>query len=273
MRTLIVIATYNEASNVGTLIPEILKQVPTSTVLVVDDNSPDGTSDIVRALGTRDNRVQLLTRATERGYGQAMTAGIQRGLEGGYDVIATLDADFSHDPADLPRLIEALQSADVAIGSRYIGGIRVLNWDVRRLLLSLGANAYIRVLTGLHCIDCTSGFRAYRGDVLRRFTLRRVASTGYAFLPELLFELGSVRIAEVPVCYTERRVGTSKMRKRVVVEAVVRPWILFGRRMLHLRSRKRLPVDPVSDELTRRAEPARPPAKAAVDGRTRAGAR
>src|SRR5688500_12900543 len=179
-----------------------------------------------------DRRIQLLIRPTDRGYGAAMIAGMRQGIGAGYDVIATLDADFSHDPADLPRLIEALRSADVAVGSRYRGGIRALNWDVRRLLLSLGANACVRFLTGEQCVDCTSGFRAYRVSALRNFTLPKIASTGYAFLPELLFELGPVRIEEVPVCYTERRVGESKMRKRVIAEAVMRPWILAGRRLL-----------------------------------------
>ena len=238
MRLLVLVVTYNEADNIRRLITEILKHVPSSDVLVVDDNSPDGTGQVVRAMQAEGIRVQLLLRTSDRGYGSAMIAGLRQGIAGGYDVIATLDADFSHDPADLPRLIEALGAADVSVGSRYLGGIRVLNWDVRRLLLSLGANAYVRFLTGVKCVDCTSGFRAYRVSALRNFTLQRVASTGYAFLPELLFELGGVRIAEVPVCYTERRVGESKMRKRVIAEAVMRPWILLGRRLTRPRHRR-----------------------------------
>lgn len=238
MKILTLVVTYNEADNIRRLITEILKHVPSSTVLVVDDNSPDGTGDAVRALQLEDSRVELVIRMTERGYGSAMIAGLRQGIRDGYDVIATLDADFSHDPADLPRLIEALGSADVSVGSRYRGGIRVLNWDVRRLLLSLGANAYVRCLTGLKCVDCTSGFRAYKVSALRNFTLPKIASTGYAFLPELLFELGPVRIEEVPVCYTERRVGESKMRKRVIAEAVLRPWVLLGRRLLRSRRRR-----------------------------------
>jgi dolichol-phosphate mannosyltransferase len=232
MRILILVVTYNEAANIRRLIGEILEHVPSSDVLIVDDNSPDGTGDVVRAMQAGDGRIQLLVRPSDRGYGAAMIAGMRQGLDDGYDIIATLDADFSHDPADLPRLIAALDSADVAVGSRYRGGIRVLNWDVRRLLLSLGANAYVRLLTGLQCVDCTSGFRAYRTSALRNFTLQKLASTGYAFLPELLFELGSIRIEEIPVCYTERRVGESKMRKRVIAEAVLRPWFLLWRRLL-----------------------------------------
>jgi dolichol-phosphate mannosyltransferase len=234
-RVLTLVATYNEAANIRRLITEILTHVPSSDVLIVDDNSPDGTGEVVRAMQLEDSRVQLIVRPADRGYGSAMIAGLRQGIGRGYDVIATLDADFSHDPADLPRLIEALGSADVAVGSRYRGGIRVLNWDVRRLLLSLGANAYVRVLTGVKCVDCTSGFRAYRTSALGNVTLQKLASTGYAFLPELLFELGSVRIEEVPVCYTERRVGESKMRKRVIAEAAMRPWILLGRRLTRPR--------------------------------------
>lgn len=258
MRILTVVATYNEAANIGRLIPEILNHVPSSSVLVVDDNSPDGTGDVVRGLQTSDDRVQLLTRTNQRGYGHAMMAGLQRGIREAYDVIATLDGDFSHDPGDLPRLVDALRSADVAIGSRYIDGIRVLNWDVRRLLLSLGANAYVRFLTGLECVDCTSGFRAYRVSALQRLNPHTIASTGYAFLPELLFELGAVRIAEVPVCYTERRVGQSKMRKRVIAEAMIRPWILLCRRLVRSKSRTRTTAPTFSAEAAHRVEPVAP---------------
>jgi dolichol-phosphate mannosyltransferase len=147
-------------------------------------------------------------------------------------VILTLDADFSHDPADLPRLVAGLTEADVVIGSRYAGGVRVLNWEVRRLLLSLAANTYVKVLTGLACVDCTSGFRGYRTAVLERALERNIRTTGYAFLPELLFNLGAVRIDEVPICYTERRLGESKMSRRVIVEALVRPWALWLQRPL-----------------------------------------
>jgi dolichol-phosphate mannosyltransferase len=259
MRILTIVATYSEAANIGRLIPEILRHVPSSAVLVVDDNSPDGTGDVVRGLQAADDRVLLLTRTSQRGYGHAMIAGLQHGIRGGYDVIATLDGDFSHDPTDLPRLIDALGSADVAIGSRYIGGIRVLNWDVRRLLLSLGANAYVRFLTGLECVDCTSGFRAYRVSALQHVPLQNIASTGYAFLPELLFALGNVRVAEVPVCYTERRIGQSKMRKRVIAEAVLRPWMLLCRRLVRSKARTDTSASTLSAEAVRRAEPALPP--------------
>jgi dolichol-phosphate mannosyltransferase len=231
MKTLTLVVTYNEVDNISRLIPDILKYLPTTSVLVVDDNSPDGTSDVVRAFGEHDPRVAVICRTTERGYGSAMIAGMQHAIANGYDSILTLDADFSHDPADLPRLLQGLSDADVAVGSRYAGGVRVLNWEVRRLLLSLGANAYVRFLSGLACVDCTSGFRAYRASVLDRGRLNEIRTTGYAFLPELLFNLNGARVAEVPICYTERRLGESKMSKGVIAEALVRPWVLFLRRL------------------------------------------
>ena len=193
MKILTLVVTYNEAGNISRLVPEILQHLPASSVLVVDDNSPDGTSNAVRVLADQDPRVSVICRTTERGYGSAMIAGMQHAITNGYDTIVTLDADFSHDPADLPRLVAGLAEADVAVGSRYAGGVRVLNWEVRRLLLSLGANAYVRFLSGLSCVDCTSGFRAYRAAVLERSRLSAIRTTGYAFLPELLFNLDRVR--------------------------------------------------------------------------------
>ena len=237
-RILTIVVTYNEATNIARLIPEILRHVPASSVLVVDDSSPDGTGDVVRALAAHDPRVGILSRPAKSGYGSATIDGIQHAVRQGYDVVATLDADFSHDPADLPRLIDALAEADVAIGSRYVGGIRILNWGVQRLLLSLAANSYVRFLSGLACVDCTSGFRAYRVDALKKVAFDRISSTGYAFLPELLFALDQVRVEEVPICYTERRIGQSKMGTHVIAEAIVRPWGLLGRRVARVISRR-----------------------------------
>lgn len=231
MKTITLVVTYNEAANIVRLVPEILRHLPESSVLVVDDNSPDGTTNVVRELAAHDPRITVICRTNERGYGSAMIMGMQYAIANGYEAILTLDADFSHDPADLPRLLEGVQHADVAVGSRYAGGVRVLNWEVRRLLLSLGANAYVRLLSGLACVDCTSGFRAYRAAVLARARLQDIRTTGYAFLPELLFNLDGARVAEVPICYTERRLGESKMSKGVIAEALVRPWVLFLRRL------------------------------------------
>jgi dolichol-phosphate mannosyltransferase len=196
--------TFNEAENIGRLVPELLRHLPSGDVLVVDDDSPDGTAGIVGRLQATDHRVHLIVRRNRRGFGSAIIEGLRYALANGYDVIATLDADFSHDPADLPRLVDSLRSADVAIGSRYVGGIRILNWDVRRLLLSLAANTYIRLITGLTATDCTSNFRAYRARAFDTVALDRISSTGYAFLPELLFAIDRARVHEVPICYTRR---------------------------------------------------------------------
>jgi dolichol-phosphate mannosyltransferase len=231
MKTLTLVVTYNEVDNISRLVPAILAHLPASSVLVVDDNSPDGTAKAVQAIADTDDRVSVICRTAERGYGSAMIAGLRYGITNGFDSILTLDADFSHDPADLPRLLAGLENADVAVGSRYAGGVRVLNWDVRRLLLSLAANTYVRLLSGLACIDCTSGFRGYRVSVLERMPLTSMKTTGYAFLPELLFNLGDVRVTEVPICYTERRLGESKMSSGVIAEALVRPWMLLARRL------------------------------------------
>ena len=242
MKILTLVVTYNEAPNIRRLIPAIRDVLPEAAILVVDDNSPDGTAEVVRAFGERDARISCICRTTERGYGSAMITGLRHALANGFDAVLTLDADFSHDPADLPRLVEALGEADVAIGSRYVGGVRVLNWEVRRLLLSLGANTYVRLLSGLAAFDCTSGFRAYRAGVFRTIDVDAIRTTGYAFLPELLFSLGDVRVAEVPICYTERRLGESKMSRQVIAEAVVRPWILFAKRVARAVWRPLAPV-------------------------------
>jgi len=241
MKTLTLVVTFNEAENISRLVYEILAHVPTSSVLVVDDNSPDGTAQIVDNMAKADKRIDVICRTTERGYGSATIAGLRYGIANGYDYILTLDADFSHNPADLPRLLGALADADVAVGSRYVGGVRVLNWEVRRLLLSLAANTYVRRLSGLACVDCTSGFRGYRTSVLERVRIDEIRATGYAFLPELLFDLDRVRVVEVPICYTERRLGQSKMSGRVIAEAIVRPLVMLLRRV---GRRLRRPTEP-----------------------------
>ena len=165
-------------------------------------------------------------------------------IERGYDAVVTLDADFSHDPADIPALLAALADADVVIGSRYVGGVRVLNWEIQRLLLSLAANGYVKLIAGLPCRDCTAGFRAYRVELLSKLSLPRIGSGGYSLLPEILFELTYLtdRIREVPVCFTERRLGASKMSGGVMLEAALQPWRLLVTRILRAargRSRAR----------------------------------
>jgi glycosyltransferase involved in cell wall biosynthesis len=225
----IVLATYNERENVGLLLPRLLDLDLNPRVIVVDDTSPDGTGDVVREIGTRHpGRVVLLSRASKEGYGSAMIAGLSKAIEQPSGVVVTLDADLSHDPSDIPNLIAALEDADVAIGSRYRNGVRVINWGPKRLLLSLGANRYVRLVLGLPVEDCTSGFRAYRAEALASLDLGRIRTRGYAFLVELLemtTRLGYLA-TEVPIVYTERTAGRSKMSRAVILEAVFRPWTL-----------------------------------------------
>lgn len=224
----IVLATYNEAINLEKLIPVIRERVPDANVIIVDDNSPDGSPAILERLAAADAHVIPLIRPGKQGYGSAVFAGFRRALELGADRIATLDADFSHDPNDLPVLLAALDNADVIIGSRYYRGVRVLNWHVSRLLLSLFANRYVRTILGLPAQDCTSGFRAYRRPAIEALMNTRIGSQGYSFLVEILYALHRMHfhIGEVPIIYSERREGQSKMSNRVIREAILRPWLL-----------------------------------------------
>lgn len=226
--TCVVLATYNEAPNLVKLLPEILRIMPGARIIVVDDNSPDGTPALLEKLAAEQPDLMPLIREGKGGYGSAMLAGMKRALESGAEFIATLDADFSHDPVELPNLVHALREADVAIGSRYFQGVRVLNWHRSRLLLSLFANRYVKWILNLPAEDATSGFRAYRSAAVQTFMDCQVKSVGYSFLVEILWCLHcrKMRIVEVPVIYTERREGQSKMSGRVIREAVLRPWIL-----------------------------------------------
>ena len=224
----VVIATFNERDNIGSLISSIVSLSPPFRVLVVDDHSPDGTGESVAELTRENDRVHLLSRPGRRGYGSAVLAGFEEALRLGARRIFTMDADHSHDFADLARLDVALDRCHVAIGSRYQGGIRVLNWAPRRLLLSLAANAYVRRVLHLPYADCTSGFRAYRREVVEKLLTVRLNSRGYAFLVEVLAAMvrGKWRVEEVPIVYTERRAGQSKMSKISIAEAIIRPWLI-----------------------------------------------
>jgi len=229
----VLIASYNERPNLERLVPALLSLPVRVQVLVVDDSSPDGSGAYVGEMARREPRVHLLSRAKKAGYGPAMVAGFGKALEMNADRMVTMDADFSHDPNDVPRLLEGLDRADIAIGSRYAGGVRVLNWAPHRLLLSMGANTYVRTVLGLDIQDCTSGFRAYRREALNDGVLEQCHSCGYAFLVELLHRCVKRKrsVCEVPITYTERREGDSKMSKRVMLEAALAPWRLkFGAR-------------------------------------------
>lgn len=232
-RRAIVLATYNEAVNLRNLVPRLAELVPDANIIVVDDSSPDGTPEMLRTMTAEVPALVPLIRPGKQGYGTAVTAGLRRAMELGATEIATMDADFSHDPSDVPRLFEALADADVAVGSRYFGGVRVLNWHPSRLLLSLFANRYVKTILGIDVEDATSGFRAYRRPAAEHITNMHINSLGYSFLVEVLYGVlaAGFRPVEVPIIYAERREGQSKMSKKVIAEAVFRPWQLRIARM------------------------------------------
>jgi dolichol-phosphate mannosyltransferase len=231
MRPLAIVPTYNERDNVPTLVHALLR-VPGLRVLVVDDNSPDGTGQVADRLARdSDGRLSVLHRTGARGLGRSYVAGIQYALETDATAICQMDADLSHDPADVPRLLERIAGADVVIGSRYVPGGRIENWSRRRLVLSRFANRYVRAIAGLRVRDCTSGFRCWRRDAVERLPLDRITAEGYAFLVELLWEAASAgcRIAEIPITFVERRHGASKLSSGVILESAMLPWRLASR--------------------------------------------
>jgi len=224
----VVIATYNERENIESMIADILALPQAFHVLIVDDSSPDGTGQAVQQLAETNDRVHLLSRPGKQGYGSACIAGMNEALRLGARAVFTMDGDRSHDPLELPKLFEGLKRYDVVLGSRYIGGVRIINWPLRRVFLSVFANRYVRTILGLPYLDCTSGFRGYRREVLEAIHWPSIHSTGYAFLVELLYATvqNGHRVGEVPITFTERRAGQSKMSRWVIWEAVWRVWLL-----------------------------------------------
>lgn len=237
-KSLVVVPTYNEVDNIRELIPRILAHPQQFEVLVVDDNSPDGTSAAVEAMAAADSRIHLLRRKGKLGLGSAYIAGFRWALERDYTVIFEMDADFSHDPSVLPEFLEAIQDADLVLGSRYLYGVTVINWPLRRLVLSYTANAYSRLLTGLPVRDATGGFKAFRRETLEGVDLSRVHSDGYSFQIEMSFLCyrKGFRIREIPIIFADRRVGISKMNRKIIMEATVVVWRLFFKRLFTRRS-------------------------------------
>lgn len=232
MRPLVIIPTYNERDNLPVVVDALLR-VPGVRVLVVDDASPDGTGETADALArSTGGRVSVLHRTGARGLGRSYIDGIRRALDSDATAICQMDADLSHDPADVPRLLEQIGGADLVIGSRYVPGGRIENWPRRRVMLSAFANRYVRAITGLRISDCTSGFRCWRREAVERLPLDRIASDGYAFLVELVWEAAAAgcRIAEVPITFVERRHGSSKLSSGVILESALLPWRLAWRR-------------------------------------------
>jgi dolichol-phosphate mannosyltransferase len=226
-----VVPTYNERENLPLLIAGLM-QHPNVSVLVVDDDSPDGTAEVAHELAAKfPGRVRLLHRRSTRGLGRSYIDGLRLAIDEPFDVICQMDADLSHDPAQLPNLIAATAHADIVIGSRYVPGGRIVNWPVRRKLLSRFANMYVRTVTRLAARDCTSGYRCWRRDVLASMPLDRFISDGYSFLVEMLYVASrrGGRITEVPITFVERRLGESKLSRDVLVESAIAPWRMIGR--------------------------------------------
>lgn len=229
MKPLIIIPTYNERENIPLLVPEVLAVDPSLTVLVVDDNSPDGTGDVVRELGRTNPRVQLLSRPGKQGLGRAYVAGFQWGLDQSFDVLVEMDADFSHRPQDLPKLLAALkEGADFAVGSRYVAGGGTVNWGLLRKIISRGGGLYSRLILGYPLNDWTGGFNAWTKPVLEAIGLSGITSNGYSFQIELKYKAlkKGYRGQEVPILFEDRRIGQSKMSLRIVIEAFYRVWLL-----------------------------------------------
>jgi dolichol-phosphate mannosyltransferase len=237
-RVVIVMPTYNERQNLEIITGRVRESVPDADLLVVDDNSPDGTGDLADKLAETDRHVQVMHRTEKAGLGRAYVAGFSWALEHGYDVIVEMDADGSHRPEDLPRLLAALDSADAVIGSRYVPGGTVVNWPKSREFLSRGANIYNRVLLGISIKDATGGFRVYRASTLRRLDLNNIESAGYCFQIDMTLRVlqAGLKLTEVPIMFVERERGASKMSSAVIREAFFRvaQWGITAR--LHGRS-------------------------------------
>ncbi len=233
---LVVVPTYDEAANVSALLRQVIALPGRYDVLVVDDGSPDGTADLVRDVQAEfPDRVHLIERAGKQGLGTAYLLGFRYARDHGYLYICEMDADFSHNPADLPLLVEAVRAgADVAVGSRYVDGVRVLNWPLSRLILSYGAGIYTRAITRLPVQDVTAGFKCFHHRVLQAIDFDRVSSNGYSFQIEMTYRAWrkGFTVVEVPITFTERTEGQSKMSKGIVREAAFKVWELRFRDLL-----------------------------------------
>ena len=235
MKTLIISPTYNEIKNIKSLVKQVFDLDPGYHLLIVDDNSPDGTALKVKELQSTYPNLHLEERPGKAGLGTAYLFGFKWALENNYDQIVQMDADLSHDPNDVPRLVSRLKDHDLVIGSRYVNGVSVVNWPIRRLILSYGANMYSRFITGMPINDGTGGFKAWRGTLLNDIELKKVRSQGYSFQIEMNFRswrLGA-RIKEEPIIFVDRTIGESKMSKSIMYEAIwmvwrLRIWKIFG---------------------------------------------
>ena len=228
MKTLIIIPTYNELENLTKLLPEVLSKDNNINVLIVDDNSPDGTAAFVENEMKKDDRIHLIRRESKQGLGTAYIAGFKYALQNDFELIFEMDADFSHDPGELSKFLAEVQNSDLVIGSRYITGVNVINWPMRRLLLSWFANWYTRIITGMPIHDATGGYKCFRRKVLESIDLNQVRSNGYAFQIEMNFKAWKkgFRLKEIPIIFVDRVKGKSKMSRKIVREAVTMVWKL-----------------------------------------------
>jgi dolichol-phosphate mannosyltransferase len=235
-RALIIFPTYNERDNIDKIVHAVMPLDPRIHVLIVDDNSPDGTGDIADRLAAEFSKVHVLHRSEKQGLGRAYIAGFRWAIEQGFDFVFEMDADFSHSPEYLRDFLKEIQNNDLVIGSRYISGVNVINWPMGRLLLSYYANVYTRLVTGLPLRDATGGFKCFRRQVLEAINLDEVKSTGYAFQIEMSMRAWKMgfRIREIPIIFYDRVAGHSKMSKKIMREAIWMVWALrlkaiFGR--------------------------------------------
>jgi dolichol-phosphate mannosyltransferase len=227
-RACVVLPTYNERENLPEIVPAILAAAPELDILVVDDGSPDGTGELADGFARSDPRVQVLHRKKKEGLGRAYLAGFAEALQRGYGRILEMDADFSHAPAKLPELLAASKNADVVLGSRYVDGGGTVNWGLGRRVLSKGGSLYARTILGLGVRDLTGGFKCFRREVLEKLDLQSVGSSGYAFQIELTYRAvrRGFKVVEIPITFVDRRVGKSKMSRRIVAEALWMVWKL-----------------------------------------------
>ncbi|MES2528811.1 MAG: polyprenol monophosphomannose synthase [Bdellovibrionota bacterium] len=225
-KSLVIIPTYNESDNVENMLTTLNGLYPELSILIIEDGSPDGTAAIVKKYQATHPNVHMIERQGKLGLGTAYITGFKWALEKNFDFVFEMDCDFSHDPKDVQALLTAAQTADLAIGSRYIGGIRILNWPMKRLLLSYFASIYTQIITGMKIQDATGGFKCFKASTLRQIDLNKIFSNGYSFQIELNYKTWKkgLKLQEVPITFSERREGQSKMSRKIIYEAVWAVW-------------------------------------------------
>lgn len=234
MKSIVIIPTYNELNNVQRLLPELLELYNDLDILIIDDNSPDGTGEYIKQLSQTENRVKIIQREGKLGLGTAYVTGYKYMLENGYDIAFQMDADYSHDPREISNFKKYINDYDLIIGSRYIQGVNVINWPMKRLLLSYFANVYTRIITGMPLKDSTGGFKCFKRKVLESINLDSIKSNGYSFQIEMNYKAWTkgFKLKEISIIFMDRVAGTSKMSKKIVREAIFRVWKLRFRKIL-----------------------------------------